>query len=173
MKDIIGFANLYAVTSCGKVWSYRRHRFLNPTLDKNGYLKVGLHKDGRIYFFHVHRLVALAYIPNPEHLPEVNLLDEDKTNACVNNLEWCTHPYNMNYGTCPQRIGASNKGKAREGKAVYCPELNESFRGVLEASEKYGLDQGTISKCCLGKRKSCGKHPTTGEKLHWQFKEAL
>lgn len=169
MKDIKGYENLYAVTSCGKVWSHRRKRFLKPQLDKDGYLKIGLVKDGEVKFFHVHRLVALAFVPNPKNLPEVNLIDEVKTHAYVNNLEWCNHKYNMNWATCPQRISEAHRGVSRGGKVVYCPELNETFWGVSEASQKYGLDQGTISKCCLGKRESCGRHPVTGEKLHWQF----
>ena len=169
MKDIKNYEGRYAITSCGKVWSYISKKFLKPKVDKDGYLAVTLHKDGKSQTFSVHRLVAMAYIPNPNNLPEVNHKDEFKDHNWGNNLEWCDHTYNINYGTCRERIGDAHRGVSKGGKAVYCPELNEAFWGVSEASVKYNLDQGTLSKCCNGQRKSCGKHPVTGEPLHWEW----
>ena len=99
MKDVIGYEGLYAVTSCGKIWSYKRKKFLRPFADTKGYLKVGLYKDGERKWYYIHRLVCEAYIPNPEGLPQVNHKDENKTNNCLQNLEWCDAKYNMNYGT--------------------------------------------------------------------------
>ena len=72
MKDIKGYEGLYAVTSCGRVWSYRRNKFLAPATIKSGYNYVNLYKDGKKKFCRVHRLVAEAYIPNPDNLPQVN-----------------------------------------------------------------------------------------------------
>ena len=65
MKDIKGYEGLYAVTSCGKVWSYRRKIFLSPSYDNNGYLMVNLSVGGNVKTKYIHRLVAEAYIPNP------------------------------------------------------------------------------------------------------------
>lgn len=85
-----------------------------------------------------HRLVALAYIPNPENLPEVNHKDEDKTNNAVNNLEWCTREYNCNYGTHNERMSLANGNKC----FVYDYKLNYigEFYSVKSASEHVGVD---------------------------------
>jgi hypothetical protein len=89
MEDIKGYEGLYAVTSCGRVWSYRSKKFLKPKEDKNGYLSVGLRLNGKQDRRYIHRLVAEAYIPNPAALPQVNHKDEIKSHNYINNLEWC------------------------------------------------------------------------------------
>lgn len=91
MKDIKGYEGSYAVTSCGKVYSYINEKFLVPIANKTGYLCVNLYKDGKIKQYLIHRLVADAYIPNPENLPQVDHINGDKTNNCVNNLQWITN----------------------------------------------------------------------------------
>jgi hypothetical protein len=173
MKDIKGYEKLYAITSCGKVWSYKRKKFLSHRLDKDGYPRVTLHKDGKLKTFFIHRLVAMAYIPNPNNLPEVNHKDEIKTHDWVNNLEWCDKKYNANYGTRNKRISdsAAASDSAKKRKKIYCIELGQTFRSAYDAEKTLGVNQATISKCCNGKRDSAGKHPVTGEKLHWRFVE--
>lgn len=104
MKDIAGYEGLYAITSCGKVWSYRSKRFLKPTPDKEGYLCVTLSNHSQKKGFKVHRLVAEAFISNPEGKRCVNHKDEDKTHNYIKNLEWMTDYENCNYGTRNQRI---------------------------------------------------------------------
>ena len=103
MRDVVGYEGLYAVTSCGKVWSYKNKKFLESSANKRGYLRVNLYKNGKLKNFLVHRLVAEAYIPNPDNLPQVNHKDECKTNNCLQNLEWCNAKYNANYGTRNER----------------------------------------------------------------------
>lgn len=98
MRDIKGYEGLYGITSCGRVWSYRNKKFLKPG-NCQGYLRVVLCKKGEGQSFYVHRLVAEAYIPNPQGLPEVNHKDEVKSHNWINNLEWCDRTYNINYGT--------------------------------------------------------------------------
>ena len=95
MRDIPGFEGLYAVTSCGKVWSYITKKFLKPELLENGYHRVCLVNGGERHRFRVHTLVARTYLDNPNNYTEVNHLDGNKTNNCVNNLEWCSHSANM------------------------------------------------------------------------------
>ena len=91
MRDVKGYEGLYGITSCGRVWSYKRQKFLEPSADKKGYLKVGLTKNGKMKTCYVHRLVAEAYIPNPNNLPQVDHIDENKTHNYVNNLQWITN----------------------------------------------------------------------------------
>ena len=108
MKDIPNYEGLYAITEDGNVWSYRNNRFIKSFLRKNGYMQVLLVKDGTKKSWKVHRLVALTYLPNPNNYPEVNHKDENRINNCVDNLEWCPHDYNCNYGERLNRISDSN-----------------------------------------------------------------
>lgn len=154
MKDIKGYEGLYGITSCGRVWSYRNKKFLVPKKHPKGYLKVGLYKDGIRKDFLIHRLVAEAYISNPNNLPQVNHKDEDKTHNWINNLEWCDNKYNNNYGT----KNDWNK------KKVHCVELNLDFPSQTAAAEYFGCRLQNISNCLRGKAKTaCG--------YHWQYIE--
>lgn len=175
MKDIPGFEGKYAVTEDGKVWSYKHRKFLKPKL-VNGYPMVDLFKkdDSKKHPMHVHRCVAITYLPNPDNLPEVNHKDECPTNPNVDNLEWCTHKYNMNYGTRTQRAEASKTadGWARCRKAsveahkkpVRCVELGKVFESIKEAAQAVGACAGKIGQCCIGKRKTCAGY-------HWEYAE--
>lgn len=105
MVDVKNYEGLYAVTEDGQVWSYRRQRFMKLSKEHDGYLVVNLSRDGKCIQFKVHRLIAQAFIPNPENKPEINHRDEDKSNNCVDNLEWATRKENINYGTRNERAG--------------------------------------------------------------------
>lgn len=80
-------------------------------MHSNGYKVVCLTKDGKSKTVFVHRIVAMAFLPNPENLPCINHKDEDKTNNFLENLEWCTHQYNMAYGTKPKKHSKWMTGK--------------------------------------------------------------
>ena len=97
-KNIIGYEGLYEVSNMGNVRNVRRNTLLRFSKNNYGYIQVYLYKNGIRNGFKVHRLVAQAFIPNPDNLPQVNHKDEDKTNNSVENLEWCDHKYNVNYG---------------------------------------------------------------------------
>ena len=156
-KDIKDYEGLYAITRDGNVWSYRSNKFLKPELVR-GYYYVSLYKEGKGKNFRIHRLVAEAFIPNPEGLPQVNHKDECKINNCVSNLEWCDAKYNANYGTRTERI--ANKRSI----PVYCEELNKTFYGAREAARELGLDNSNIISCCKGKYKTSGGY-------HWKYAE--
>lgn len=98
MKDIKGYEGLYGITSCGKVWSYKKKKFLKPWNNGVGYLLVNLFKDRERKFYLIHRLVAEAYIPNPDNLSEVDHIDNDRTHNYVNNLQWITKRDNVRKG---------------------------------------------------------------------------
>ena len=150
LKDIKDYEGLYAITRDGKVWSYKRNKFLKHVLDKDDYHKVSLCKNGKKKSFRIHRLVAKAFIPNPNNLPEVNHKDEDKSNNCVENLEWMSKIDNINYGT------GSKRSAKKRSKPVYCIELNKIFDGARQAARELGLDNSNIIKCCKGKLKTTG-----------------
>lgn len=98
-KPIPGYENRYMVSSKGNLYSLTRNKRMTPRLNKDGYLRTRLFDGVKKNDFTVHRLVAMAFIPNPDNLPMVNHKDENKTNNAVENLEWCTGTYNVNYGT--------------------------------------------------------------------------
>ena len=94
MKDVVGYEGLYAVTSCGKVWSYKSKKFLEQSYNNKGYLMVNLYKDGKSKNHLIHRLVAEAYLPNPNNLPQVDHIDGNKMHNYLNNLQWITNKDN-------------------------------------------------------------------------------
>jgi hypothetical protein len=156
MRQIKGYEGLYAVTSCGKVWSYRRKKWLKLIDAKDGYKKVNLYdKFGDMKTYQVHRLVAEAYIENPEHLPEVNHKSEVKDQNWLNNLEWCDKIYNCNYGTKNERAASKTR------KPVYCVELDAVFEGIGVAARETNTRQDGISACLHGKQK-------TANGYHWE-----
>lgn len=156
MKDIKGYDGLYAVTEDGKVWSYCRKIYLTPNIDKNGYHRVCVIKNGKKATITIHRLVAEAYISNPENLPDVNHKDENKSNNTINNLEWCNEAYNNCYGTRINRIR----------KPIICEELNKVYDSAIAASEETRIDKSSITKCCKGKRETAGGY-------HWRYADEL
>ena len=148
MKDIKNYEGLYAVTSCGKVWSYKRKKFLVPKHSVKGYLFVSLWKDGVFKTKLIHRLVAEAYIPNPNNMPQINHRDENKENNCLQNLEWCDAKYNNNYGTRNDKIKKPILQFTLDGEFV---------REWPSASDVSKEIQSNIVSCLKGKRKSaCG-----------------
>ena len=113
-KDIKDLEGKYQVSNFGQILSlnYRKTgkaELLKPGKTKDGYPIVILYKDGKKKTFTIHRLVAETFLPNPNNLLEVNHKDEDKTNNSVDNLEWCTREYNINYGTHNERMSKTKK----------------------------------------------------------------
>ena len=149
MIDIPGYEGRYAVTSCGKVWSYRHKRFMKQFLSNSGYYRVRLYdKELNSKSVSVHRIVAIAYLDNPFNLKEVNHKDENKQNNNINNLEWCTREYNNNYNNI------RNKAAEKRGRKVICAETLEVFRSINSASDLTGIYQLGIRMCCELKYKS-------------------
>lgn len=116
MKEIKGFED-YLIDEKGNVYSKHRNRFLNTCIRGDGYAMVGLYKDGMRKNFQIHRLVAEAFIPNPDGLPQVNHKDENKLNNNVDNLEWCTAQYNLTYGNRIFKACQKRKENDPEGKS--------------------------------------------------------
>ena len=159
-KSITGYEGLYEVSDLGRIKSLgnyksRKEKILKPGKNNSGYLQVGLYKDGNLKQLLVHRLVAKAFIPNPQGLETVNHKDEVKTNNVASNLEWMSQKDNNNYGTHNKRVAESLSKKVQMfDKST--GELLATFPSLMEAERVTGIDDGNISKCCLGKIKSAG-----------------
>ena len=106
-RPIAGYEGLYEVSDQGRVRSlwFGKSKILMPMKVGHGYHQVKLYKDSNSKNMYVHRLVAEAFIPNPQALPQINHIDENKLNNAASNLEWCTASYNINYGTHNRRVG--------------------------------------------------------------------
>lgn len=111
-KDIFGYEGIYQISNLGRVkrlpvkdarGHLRKEKFLTPCLNSCGYLHVGLTKQNVHKKKTIHRLLMEAFVPNPNNLPEINHINENKTDNSLSNLEWCTHYQNMNSGTAEQR----------------------------------------------------------------------
>lgn len=157
-KDIPGYEGLYAVTTDGQVWSYRRQRFLSPGWQGSGYLFVILSKDGTQKHHKVHRLVLSTFNPVEDmDKLDVNHLNEIKTDNYLDNLCWMTRQQNCNYGTHNERVSI------KLGKPVRCIETGIVYASQSMAARAVGLSSSTgINLCCNGKAKTAGK-------LHWEY----
>lgn len=115
---------------------------------------VMLNNNGKPKNCTIHRLVAQAFIPNPNNYPQVNHKDENKQNNNAYNLEWCSRIYNINYNELSKRI--KHKTKTVEVFDMNYKKINE-FNSIIEASKFYNDDASAIVKCCKGKRRKVNK----------------
>lgn len=167
-KDIEGYEG-YQVSNLGRVKSLKRYvndrgglklikeRFLKQRVQKDGHIRVKLCKNSKEKQFFIHQLVAKAFIPNPHNLPVINHKDENPSNNCVENLEWCTVEYNNRYGTVRQRIAekARQRKHITEYKEVYqytkSGEFVKKWESICSIQNELGYNKGNISACCLKK----------------------
>ena len=161
-KDIDGYEGLYEVSDWGRVKSLennksRKEKILKGVKNTYGYLQVHLCKDGKVVWKKVHRLVAQAFLENPQNLPQVNHKDECKTNNSVDNLEFCDNKYNVNYGTRNQRSGEKLTNHPTKSKRVdqIDPQTGEVIRQWESTREagRNGFKQNHVSDCARGKYK--------------------
>lgn len=161
-RDIQGYEGIYQVSNSGKVKSLNfgktgESKERKPSHDADGYLVITLHKNGVRKMYKVHRLVAFAFLEKPKDCDQINHIDEDKENNCVNNLEWCTVEYNLRYGTRGKKVGE----KLKTALAIPVLQMKDGivinqFISMIEASRQTGICQGSISNCCKGKSKNAG-----------------
>ena len=153
-RDIPGYEGLYQVSNLGNVKSLGngdnnsnvgKERMLKLQKDKDGYLTVFLSIHNYKKLHKVHRLVAQAFLPNPNNYPQINHIDENKTNNNVDNLEFCTAQYNIDYSQSKPVCQYSLDG-------IYIA----TYKSIKEASKQTGINQGDISCCCRGKYKTSG-----------------
>lgn len=171
-KDIEGYEGLYKVSTKGRVESsFRKPHLLKLHPAFGGRLYAILSNGIKQRRLPVHRLVAKAFIPNPDNLRYVNHKDECVTNNCVDNLEWCTHKYNVNYGTRNERASATKRKRlgtfnryviqmTLDGKEI------ARYKSCYYAGKATGICNRLIYRVCSGKTK---RHTTGG--YRWAFVE--
>lgn len=178
-RDVIGYEGRYMVSSLGRMVSLSAHYLQGkktcirkPQLIKGRtgtcvYPSVVLSdgEKGRKQIL-VHRIVASAFIPNPNSLPYINHKDENPNNNSVENLEWCTQSYNCNYGGHNERMAKTiSKTAYQKTKVVQLSMSGEyiaTFASIKEASDALGIQRASISICCR-------KPNRTGKGYRWMY----
>ena len=181
--QVSNFGNVKSLERIDSLGRTVKERILKQTTSKNGYQLVGLYKDGNEKKFQVHRLVANAFIQNFNNLPQVNHIDECKSNNHVDNLEWCDRKYNCNYGTRNERhskamvgklsgdnhpkpmlgkLGKDNPNSKQVIQLTLNGEVVKIWDSMHDVTRELGYSQGNIGSCCRGERK-------TSNGYKWQF----
>ena len=163
-KDILGYEGLYQISNLGRVKSLERkvnakeggertvrEKIKGTRLNIFGYPIITLYKCNKMKTYSVHRLVAETFIPNPQGLPQVNHKDEDKTNNTVENLEWCTAEYNVNYGTAIKRRIKSQLNRTDLSRPIMCIETGIVYPSTKEVQRQFGYNPSNLSACCNNK----------------------
>lgn len=175
-KDIEGYEGLYQISNLGRIKSlsrfiytnkektkgyYSENKILRLTSDDTGYLQVSLSKNGAVKKFHVHRLVAIAFIPNIHNKPQINHIDRNRKNAKATNLEWVTDSENKYHAW------KNTKRKSNKRKVVQINKNNEIVRvwdSIKDAQTHLKISH--ISECCRNKQKTTGGYM-------WRYKEEI
>ena len=148
----------YIVYDDGTVYSCKSKKNLKQSDNRHGYLTVSICISGKPRTRYVHRLIAEAFLENPNMLPEVNHKDENPGNNRLDNLEWCDSKYNKNYGRRAHKFSKSR------GKAVICIETGIAYHGIREAMRQTCINASEICACCNGYR---GTKQAGG--YHWMY----
>lgn len=180
-RAVPGYEGFYEISNLGRIRNYKKH-ILSPNIVTNGYSMITLCKNKIHNRCLIHRLVAQAFIPNPNNYPTINHIDENKSNNCVNNLEWCTRSYNSRYGNRAKKFvehtdfsKSTINGMKRCHELAFKPilqfSLNGDFLGKWESATHYAKQfpnhthmANSIQKCCRGIVK-------TAYGYKWQYAE--
>lgn len=165
-KDVKGYEGLYIVSDKGNVKGLKYNKNICIQTNWAGYKRVQLYKNNKGKKYSVHRLVAIAFIPNPHGKEQVNHIDENKGNNHVENLEWVTNLENHNHGTINARISKALTNNPKKSKPVYALNDNDeiifSFPSVYEASRQTGINPCSIRDCLHHRKIHAGGYK-------WQF----
>lgn len=177
-KPVVDYEGYYEVSNLGNIRSvshlisgyvnggfrtyYTKSSSLKHNISKVGYVMVSLSKQGKVKHFNLHRLVAKAFIPNPNNFPCINHKDEDKTNNNIKNLEWCTKKHNANWGSNPRRLSEMFAKKPPRHRKVSQYTMDgkfvKTFYAASHAAKELRIGSGWIIACCRGTKgaKSAG-----------------
>lgn len=166
--DIKGYEGIYQVSNLGNIRQirkrnnayncyYKTERLMKLQKTRKGYLRIQLNNDiEKRKTFAVHRLVAEAFIPNPDNLPQINHIDENKENNNVNNLEWCDNKYNANYGRRNESHKKKIIQKDLDGKII------KIWDSIADIERNMNIKSSNISAICKGLRK-------TAKGYRWEY----
>lgn len=174
MKEVPGYEGILAATEKGEIYrlNYRntgKSRKLSVQIKKDNICTINVRIDKKIHTLSVHRLVGLAFLPNPNNLPCINHKDENRLNNEVSNLEWCSYEYNNNYMTRNRRISLSNTN-GKKSKKVIQYDLKGNFikewPSTHEIQRVLGYKQANISSCARR-----DKSHKTAYGFLWRYKD--
>ena len=150
-RDVTEYSN-YEVNQFGEIRNKKRKQILKPLVNPNGYCYVCFNIFGKRKRFAIHRIVANAFIPNPDELKEVNHKDYNKKNNCVQNLEWVSSSQNKKHAYLKEENHVSRGKKVNQYSLD--GEFLQSYNSLQEAAVAVGGNFSAISNCCNGKSKS-------------------
>lgn len=169
-KDVVGYEEYYQVSNLGRVRSKdrmtntwhglvkKKGKLMSICIGSCGYKMVPLSIKGKSHPVLLHRLIAKTFIPNPNNFPYVNHKDENPLNNSIDNLEWCTAKYNINYGTCIERRNKTMRENCKLSKTTLQYNLNgellNKWKSTMEIERTLGYSNKSISACCIGKQKT-------------------
>ena len=186
-KDVVGFEELCEVSCQGKIRNKNNGRLLNGWTIKKGYIQVALRKNKKSYFMLVHRIVAEAFIPNPDRKEFVDHINTITSDNRVENLRWCNYTENNNNPTTRRKNSIAKTGKnnplygkthkketilkmRNSAKNISVVQISKSgttlnvWNSMCEAERETGIPQGNITKCCQRKRNTAGGYI-------WRYKQ--
>lgn len=154
----------YLVSDAGEVYSERAGKVLKPAISKFGYERVALYKEnGEVHTIMVHRLVASAFLENPDSLPQVNHINEDRLDNRLENLEWCTASYNINYGGRNEKVSKKLRDFKEQTVARRIEQVDlktgavvKTWTSMREIERELGFAHSNIYACCTGRRNTRG-----------------
>lgn len=161
-RAVSGYEGRYEISNYGRVKNVKLNHILKPLLVIGGYFRVDLSSNNNVKHFRLHKLVAEAFIPNPNNLPQINHKDENKSNNRADNLEWCTAKYNANYGTAIKRRVEHTNYKNRSNEKKYKPILQftldnvfvKRWKSAFHCEQETNMRATGIRGCCRGVYKS-------------------
>lgn len=154
-KEINLYGANYFIYDNGLLQNVKTNKFLKPYKSSGGYLYIKIVKNKRHHHIRLHRLVALAFIPNPDNLPCVNHKDGNKENNCVDNLEWCSYSDNIKHGYKNNLFKNPTFSPTRVIQYDLEGNFIKTWNSIKDIEKKFGVSHTAIRFCCLNKIKTC------------------
>ena len=152
-KDIKGYEGKYQVSNYGRVKSLYTNKLKNTAIKNTGYECVDLYINGKRENKTIHRLVAMAFITNPNSYKVINHIDGNKVNNNANNLEWCTQSYNIKHSYDNNlHIPTIEKAINSRKRKILCHQNNKKYNSIIEAAKDLNLNTGKVCEVCKGTR---------------------